>query len=131
MTLSLLLDTHAFVWALNYPHRLGAGARQVIEDPSTPVFVSAASVWEMAIKHRAGKWPEAEPALSTLSGALTSITAWLWPVNGTHAVRAGTLDWSHKDPFDRMLAAVALTDKLTLVSEDREFGDVPELSVLW
>jgi PIN domain nuclease of toxin-antitoxin system len=85
----------------------------------------------MAIKHRAGKWPAAEPAVTNLSGALTSIAAWLWPVSGTHAVRAGVLDWSHKDPFDRMLAAVALTDKLTLVSKDREFLGVSGLNVLW
>ena len=54
----LLLDTHAYVWALTAPDRLSSRARSAIEQPSNAVLVSAATVWEMAIKHRAGKWPE-------------------------------------------------------------------------
>lgn len=56
----LLLDTHAYVWALTDPDRLSSRARTAIETPSNVVVVSAATTWEMAIKYRAGKWPEAE-----------------------------------------------------------------------
>lgn len=60
----LLLDTHAYVWALTEPARLSRRARTAIEASSNAVLVSAATAWEMAIKHRAGKWPEAEILLA-------------------------------------------------------------------
>ncbi len=60
----LLLDTHTYVWALTAPDRLSGRARTAVEAPSNALFVSAATAWEMAIKHRAGKWPEAEILLA-------------------------------------------------------------------
>ncbi|HWL46060.1 MAG TPA: type II toxin-antitoxin system VapC family toxin [Ilumatobacter sp.] len=128
---ALLLDTHSFAWSVGKLGRLSAAAREAIEDSESVVMVSAASVWELAIKHQSGKWPGVEPIVQDLQSSLAEIGALLWPVNGTHAVRAGMLAWAHTDPFDRMLAAVALTDKLTFVTKDREFGDVSGLNVLW
>jgi PIN domain nuclease of toxin-antitoxin system len=131
MTQSLLLDTHTFAWAVRTPELLTEKARTAILDDDMSILVSAASVWEMAIKFGRGRWPEVEAIVHDLQRALAGLGAWLWPLNGTHGVRAGLLSWSHKDPFDRMLAAVALTDTLTLVTRDRAFRDVPGLSVLW
>lgn len=127
----LLLDTHAFAWAVRDPGRLATSARRAIEDEANPLLVSAASAWEMAIKFHSGKWPEVEPIAANLPRALRDIGARIWPVGGPHGIRAGTMSWSHTDPFDRMLAAQALTDQLTLVTKDREFREVPGLNVLW
>ncbi|MDR2215770.1 MAG: type II toxin-antitoxin system VapC family toxin [Nevskiaceae bacterium] len=128
---TLLLDTHTFVWALSKPDRLSSAARQALENPANALFVSAASVWEMAIKFHRGKWPEAEPLVFGLTPILNRLRAKLWPIDGAHALRAGLLGWSHNDPFDRMLAAQALANQFTLVTQDEAFRNVPALSVLW
>lgn len=128
---ALLLDTHSFAWAVGRLGRLSASAREAIEQPESVVMVSSASVWELAIKHRSGRWPDVEPIVQDLQGSLAGIGARLWPVAGHHAIRAGGMTWTHTDPFDRMLAAVALTDRFTLVTKDEQFGDVSGLNVLW
>jgi PIN domain nuclease of toxin-antitoxin system len=120
---TLLLDTHAYVWALTDPNRLSDRARTAVADPSNVLLVSAATAWEMAIKHRAGKWPEAE-ILSRLGAELLAITA-------ADAIRAGNLDWEHTDPFDRMLAAQALLRHATLLTRDEAFRDLRGLNILW
>lgn len=131
MTQTLLLDTHAFVWALRSPELLGQRAVQAIGDPDASLLVSASSVWELAIKHHAGRWPAAAAIVADLAGVLRELGAYVWPITATHAVRAGTMAWRHTDPFDRMLAAIALVDRCTLVTKDRAFRSVPGLDVLW
>lgn len=121
--MSLLLDTHAFIWWLERSPRLSAEAHDAIasalrEGPQQ-TLVSAASMWEAATLLRRGRlpgWPAAGQVnlphlcLDAGFGAL--------PITLTHAALAGGMDGSHPDPFDRMLAAQALTEGLTLVSRD-------------
>jgi PIN domain nuclease of toxin-antitoxin system len=126
----LLLDTHAYVWALTDPNRLSDRARTAIEAPSNTVFVSAATAWEMAIKYRAGKWPEAEILLAQHDD-LTSRLGAQQDISAADAIRAGNLDWDHADPFDRMLAAQSLLHHAALVTRDAAFGDLRGLPIIW
>ena len=88
----LLLDTHAYVWSLTDPDRLSARARTAIQAPSNVVLVSAATAWEMAIKYRAGTWPEAEILLTQHGDLVSRLGAQSLDISDADAVRAGSLD---------------------------------------
>lgn len=127
----LLLDTHAFVWAISTPDRLGGTARSLLEDPSNRVLVSAATAWELATKTRLGRFPEAEPIVAQYRELVAALGAKELAITGAHALRAGGLRWDHRDPFDRMLAAQALIEHATLVTRDGAFAELGGLDVSW
>ena len=118
----LLLDTHIFVWALTDDERLPTDARHLILDPTNTRAISVASVWEISIKTNSGRWPEAAPLLGDLDQAVEDLAASLLPIDHIAAIEAGRLDWSHRDPFDRMIAAQACIGNYDLVTIDREFS---------
>jgi PIN domain nuclease of toxin-antitoxin system len=117
--MKLLLDTHVLLWAAGAPDHLPAAARAMIEDPEHQLFFSAASLWEIAIKHGLGR-PDfrADPALLR-RGLLDNGYAEL-AITGRHAVAVAGLPPLHKDPFDRMLIAQAMADGLLLLTVDPE-----------
>lgn len=127
----LLLDTHAYVWALTRPDRLSGRARTAIEAPGNVVLVSAATAWEMAIKYRAGRWPEAEILLAQHDDLISRLGAKALDISAADAIRAGGLDWDHADPFDRMLASQSLLHRAALVTSYAAFGDLRGLSIVW
>lgn len=109
----LLLDTQVALWWLAGDRRLVKAARAEIE--AAECFLSVASVWEVAIKHRLGKLPVAPRVFrDTMADAGATIV----PVIDEHAIREATLDISHSDPFDRLLIAVAVTEQMTLLTAD-------------
>lgn len=114
--MNLLLDTHAFLWWLADDPRLGAEARREISDPASIVHVSAASLWEIAIRQALGKLQveSADLAAEVTANGFVELA-----ITGRHALEAGALPRHHDDPFDRMLVAQALTDDLVLVTRDR------------
>ena len=113
----ILLDTHALIWHALDVARLPDEARDLIEDPASVVFVSAASAWEIATKTRLGKLPSGRLATDFVETVLDEGYQIL-PVEAQDAQDAGNLVGSHGDPFDRMLAAQALRRDLVLVSND-------------
>jgi PIN domain nuclease of toxin-antitoxin system len=113
---SLLLDGHVALWWLTDDENLGPQARAAIADPSSEVFVSAATVWELEIKAAEGKLR----VPSDLSEALYEGGFAELEVTARHARRAAWLDWSHRDPFDRMLVAQAQIEGISLVTADQE-----------
>ena len=117
----LLLDTHAFFWWLSGSKRLSLPARQAIGDEDNEVIVSAASAWEIATKHRIGKLPDAEALALDIPGAIAGQNFEELPITIEHAARAGALPGPHRDPFDRMLIAQALSGNLVLVSIESLF----------
>lgn len=123
----LLLDTHALLWVLSAPDRLPADLRETLEDPAHIVYVSAASVWEMAIKQARGKlrYPAKE-----LSAALRRASLLELPVTIRHAEAAALLPPLHRDPFDRLLVVQAQLEGLGLVSRDPAVRQY-EVTVLW
>lgn len=128
---TLLLDTHAYVWALTDPHRLSGRARTAIETPSNTVVVSADTAWEVAIKYRAGKWPEADILLAQHEDLTSALGAQSLEISAADAIRAGSLDWDHGDPFDRVLAAQSLLHQAALVTRDAAFGHLRGLTIIW
>ena len=117
----LLLDSHALLWWQLGDRRLPSMAKQAIADQDTEALVSIASIWELAIKLGLGKLPEAESSIAELrtGGSLPGFT--MLPISEQHAVDAGLLEISHRDPFDRMLIAQARRESLVLVSNESIF----------
>lgn len=128
---ALLLDTHAVLWAINEPGRLSAAARGAIVDLANDLLVSAASGWELATKHRLGRLPEAEALLQTYERQVLRLGARQLDISTADALLAGRLEWAHRDPFDRMLAAQALGGSFTLVTTDPAFAELASLRILW
>ena len=128
---ALLLDTHALLWALTDPNRLSDDVRTTISDPSTELAVSAASAWELATKNRVGKLPQADALLARYADHLDRLGARPLPISTSHALLAGRLEWDHRDPFDRMLAAQAILDDLALVTCDDAFRTLPGVRTWW
>lgn len=113
----LLLDTHALVWwALDSP-QLSTTGRRAIADAEN-VVVSIASIWEIAIKVGLGKWPEAAPLLNNIENSLQTAEIEILGASVPHVRAAGLMQSAHRDPFDRMLAAQAQIEGLTLVTAD-------------
>ena len=113
----LLLDTHIFVWTANGNPRLRPGIRTLIGDPANSVFISAASVWEIAIKNALGRQSDLNlPDTATNIAAILEFAE--LPVSFEHAELAALLPPLHHDPFDRMLIAQAQVENLTLITAD-------------
>ena len=112
--MKLLIDTHVFVW---WDQRLSAIApalRAAIEDPENEVSVSAASIWEIAIKRGIGKLSFARHITDTAASYGFSVL----PISGAHAEHAGGLPHHHRDPFDRLLVAQAELEDMVLGTQD-------------
>jgi len=117
----LLLDTHAFLWWLVGEAALSAKARKAVADQRNAVYVSAASAWEIATKHRLGKLPGVAAIVHNLQGTLTDQNFIGLPIDIEHAQVAGALPGPLRDPFDRMLIAQAALENLVLVSNEQAF----------
>lgn len=113
----ILLDTHAWVWSALDSSRLTAVARAAILDADA-VHLSPISLYEVTQKARLGKWPEIAPHIDALAAESETLPA---PLTRDVAARAGMLDWAHRDPFDRFIAASALELSCPLVSKDAAF----------
>ncbi len=124
--MKLLLDTHAALWFLSGDERLGDGARRQLLDETNRVLLSAAVVWEVAIKRSLGKLVVPEEYLALLLGAGVQALA----VSVEHAAAIADLPWHHRDPFDRMLVAQASIEQAALVSRDDALG-VYGVTLIW
>lgn len=111
----LLLDTHAALWWLSDDPRLGAVSAALLDDASNDVLLSAAVVWEVAIKRSLGKLTAPDGFAAILIDAGVAAL----PVSIAHAEATAQLAWHHRDPFDRMLVAQATVEQAVLVSNDR------------
>lgn len=119
--MTLLLDTQAFLWWVTDDARLSARARTAIASRTAECLLSVASCWEMAIKASLGKLTLAAPLERFLSEQLGVNEIALHPIAFAHAVHVARLPFHHRDPFDRLIAAQALCDGLTIVSSDPMF----------
>lgn len=123
----MLLDTHVFLWWDKQDKALNAGIRALVADPANQVFISAVSIWEIAIKRRLKK-------LDFRGSAVAAIGA-----NGFHelpilpidAENAGALAWQHNDPFDHMLVAQARRLTFTLATAEAAIRTYPNVAQIW
>ncbi len=114
----MLLDSHVLLWALAGSSELNSDLKRKIADPRNDVLVSAASVWEIAIKQRLGKLHVPDNWI----GAVEASDFAALSINFVHAVVAASLPRHHDDPFDRILIAQAQTENLVLVTRDRRIA---------
>ncbi len=118
----LLLDTHALIWWLLGDDALSTAARNAIADPGNDSFVSAASAWEITTKYRIGKLSEAAFLAADVARIVAAHGFTEVPISIRHGQIAGGLPGIHKDPFDRMLIAQAITEDMAIVSRDAILG---------
>jgi PIN domain nuclease of toxin-antitoxin system len=122
--MKLLLDTHAFLWLINddYAHLRGSKAVELFLANDAQPFLSLASVWEMAIKTRLGKLALEQPLDSFIPQQLQRNQIELLPINFEHILQTLQLPFHHRDPFDRLLIAQAISEEMTLLSADGAFS---------
>jgi PIN domain nuclease of toxin-antitoxin system len=117
----LLLDTHTLIWAVDRPSLLGASARSALEDVEHTLMLSAATLWETSIKVGLQKLTLSLPYREWMSQAIADLGIQILPITVAIADGQLRLPYHHRDPFDRWLAAQALTASLRLVSNDPIF----------
>ncbi|HWH97404.1 MAG TPA: type II toxin-antitoxin system VapC family toxin [Pseudolysinimonas sp.] len=127
----LLLDTHVVWWAFYDSTRLSTSAREAISDATTELLFSPVTPWELATKHRIGRFPEAATLVATFAESVAKLGVVELPISSRHGLLAGRLDWEHRDPFDRMLAAQSILDGARLVTADRAFSTLPGVDIFW
>jgi len=125
----LLLDTHVFLWLLTEPERLG-DALATVEAHDTELLVSAASSWEIALKYTLGKLPLPKPPTHYVPDRLRAIGAVPLAVEHAHALATTELPPLHRDPFDRLLVAQAVSLGLRIVTGDPQIARYPVEVVL-
>ena len=124
----LLLDTHVLLWALIEPKRLSTEFRALLENPDHEVLFSAASVWEMSIKAALGRADfQVAPAAIVEAAEATGFVE--LPVRAAAALKVAALPHHHRDPFDRLLVAQAMTEPAALYTADAQLRAYSELVV--
>lgn len=114
----LLLDTHAFLWWVNDAPELSGKARSAIGKGQNECFLSIASCWEMAIKASLGKLVLSQSVERFIPEQLAANSFRLLEIDFRHTAKVETLPFHHRDPFDRLIVAQAMSEKLTLVTAD-------------
>lgn len=120
----LLLDTHAFLWFIGDSPALSARAKSVLE-AENELFLSIGSLWEIAIKLRLGKLSLAMPAESLMTEHLIANSIETMPISVPHLIQLSTLPLHHRDPFDRLIIAQAIVERMPVVSADPAFDRYP------
>jgi len=124
-----LLDTHSFLWFINGDDALSETARKSIEDVTSTKFVSIASFWEISIKLSLGKLILEMP-FNELKEQVTKNGFDILPITFEHTSKVTALNFIHKDPFDRMIIAQAITEKLAIIGKDNNFHQY-NVKMIW
>jgi PIN domain nuclease of toxin-antitoxin system len=114
----LLLDTHALIWSVDEPAKLGPDAAQAISDPANELLLSAASIWELSIKVSLGKLNLSLPFRTWMDQAIADLGVNLLPITVEYADAAAQLPNHHGDPFDRMLIGQTQVENIPIASGD-------------
>ncbi len=129
MGVKFLLDTHIFLWLLAAPERIDERIRTPMASRKNALLVSAVSALEVATKVRIGKLT-VPGLLESWESRVAGLGAVELDVTSRHATLAGSLQWEHRDPFDRLLASQAILEDATLVTVDRKLLELPGLRTL-
>jgi len=119
--MNYLLDTHSLLWYLAGSPQLSIKSRQLMDDTSNILYVSVASLWEIAIKISVGKLSLAQPFAVMFPKQLVDNSIEILPITLDHLTRLAELPFHHRDPFDRLLAVQAMNDMLIMISDDTIF----------
>lgn len=126
----ILLDTHTFLWAGISPEKLSKTASDLFLDSRHDLYLSIASIWEMAIKCSLGKLIFHKPIEAYILDALQENAIQLLNIDFRHVMRVSSLPFHHRDPFDRLLISQALEEKIAMLSCDNVF-DAYGIARLW
>jgi len=118
----ILIDTHAWLWWLADPARLDREAVALLRDPGTVVYLSAASVWEIVIKHGLGRLALPAPPGTLVPRAMAEDRLVALPIETGHVLQVAQLPLHHRDPFDRVIIAQAQVEGLPVLTADPRFG---------
>jgi PIN domain nuclease of toxin-antitoxin system len=118
----ILLDTHAWLWMTLTPGRLSPHAHALVEGREHELYLSAASAWEIGIKHLQGKLRLPDPPLKYVPSRLEQFRVLPLPIDQAHALHVATLPAHHRDPFDRLLIAQAQLEHLPILTSDPVFA---------
>lgn len=129
--MKLLLDTHTFLWFVNNDASLSQNARNFIEDANSQVFLSIASVWEIAIKMNLGKLRVPGPLHTFIEAQVKLNEIEMLAINLDHTHIVSFIPLHHRDPFDRMLIAQSLNETMPIVSAETAFDTYPSVARLW
>lgn len=121
--MKLLLDTHAFLWFIAGDSQLPDSAKELIEEPTNQRFLSIASLWEIAIKVRLGKLELEKPFAKLFPAQIVGNDIRQLPIRLRHLHLITEMPFHHRDPFDRILVAQALSEELVLVSRDEALDE--------
>lgn len=119
--MNYLLDTHTFLWFINGDSELSVRAQTLIEDPSNSIYLSVASVWEMAIKVSLGKLAMPSPFTDFVAEQLSENSLRLLEIQLEHAGAVATLPFHHRDPFDRLIIVQSLSENMPIIGRDQIF----------
>lgn len=123
--MKLLLDTHCWLWWLSEPQKLTPSMQQAIANPENELFLSVASIWEIAIKVAIGKLTIPQPIARLVAQQLPIDGINTLDLRTIHALKIEELPVHHQDPFDRILIAQAICENLTIITRDRKFAAYP------
>ncbi|MBN9517978.1 type II toxin-antitoxin system VapC family toxin [bacterium] len=123
--MTLLLDTHTFIWFDSDRSQLSSRALALVTDPANRVLLSVATAWEMVIKHQVGKLTLRDSIPRIVAEQVATNRIELLDINLPHVYEVLNLPLVHRDPFDRILAAQANVEGASLVSSDAIFGNYP------
>jgi PIN domain nuclease of toxin-antitoxin system len=118
----LLVDTHVWLWLQTSPERIGSSRLEQLADPETEVLVSSVTAWEIAIKFALGKLALPDEPATYVPDRMRSTGSVELPVQHRHALAVATLPLHHRDPFDRLLIAQALDERIPLLTADPAFA---------
>lgn len=128
--MNVLLDSHSLLWHYLDDPKLGAVAKATIVDPANRILVSAASHWEIAIKLSTGKYTLHVPFPAFVQEAILDNGFTILPIKPGHTAELIALPYHHRDPFDRLIIAQAIVEKLPVVSIDPAF-DLYPIQRIW
>lgn len=128
--MNLLLDSHAFVWMHEEPHKLSVKVASEILNPANQIFLSVAAVWELQIKIKLGKFSFSDTLENVIIEERRRNNLQILPVELSHALYLENLPLHHKDPFDRLLISQAVVENMILVSADANFAKY-QVNLLW
>lgn len=120
--MQLLIDAHILIWFLEGSNSLIESRRQIIADSQNDVFVSIATLWEIAIKISIGRLSLAAP-LANVFKQIGTENFEILPISPEHTLQVSTLPFYHRDPFDRIIIAQAQVENLLIMTDDDEFGN--------
>ena len=125
-----LLDTQVIIWAVDQPHLLSTTATSLIQDPANARFLSAASIWEIAIKYGKNRLPLSLPYRDWMNKVINDLSLILVRITVDYANQQAALPPHHGDPFDRLIVAQALVEGIPIISIDSQL-DAYGITRLW